>query len=127
MFSPLHVSGPLRPERTQTLLPLSATTKVGAVAAGAAVTGAVLAVPGTAIAIAGTVVNTDSSLPKEWKAEKLGVYMTPGRKINIRGGPEQRSDVHFNPPGVPRPGSKVVSQTISKGAVFNPLWIEIEK
>ena len=97
---------------------------MGAVAATA---GGILAIPGTAIAIAGTVINTDSSLPKEWKAEKLGVYMTPGRKINILGGPAQKSDVQFNPPGVPRPGSKVLSQNISKDAVFHPLRIEIEK
>lgn len=125
-FQFLKVSRVLRPEWTQERLHLPATTNVGTVAA-AAGAGAILAVPGTAIAIAGTVINTDSSLPKEWKAEKLGVYMKPGRKINILGGPDRKLDVQFNPPGVPRPGSKVLSQSISKYAVFHPLRIEIEK
>lgn len=100
---------------------------MGVVATGVASAGGILAIPGTVIGIAGTVINTDSSLPKEWKAEKLGVYMTPGRRINVFGGPTQKSGVQFNPPGVPRPGSKVFSQTISKDVVFHPLRIEIGK
>ena len=46
----------------------------------------VATIPGGAIAAAGAIVNMDHT-PKGWSVSKYGVYMTPGRKIDVTGGP----------------------------------------
>lgn len=54
----------------------------------------VATLPGGVVAAAGAIVSMDHT-PNGWSVSKSGVYMTPGRRIEITGGPSQ-SDVKMS-------------------------------